>query len=124
MTIERDLVLHRWPPDAAGWAAFEREFLGRTPDCPQTAELIGLVQGEPVETERLHDHLARCAFCRNLFEGFREGWEEDLEPSPPSGNLHLSHIPSPLQQPDSRGASVPESSASSADHRPNGLSDN
>src|SRR5262245_20115110 len=81
MTDERELLLSSLPPAEADWAEFEARFLGKKPDCPLTADLIELAQGEaaPDAAARLREHLKGCDYCRGWAEAYRQGWDESAD---------------------------------------------
>jgi hypothetical protein len=74
---ERYLLLQSLPPEDAGWAAYEAQFLDKTPSCPLTADLIALAQGQadPERAAEIHSHLAGgCAHCSRWLEAGQDSW--------------------------------------------------
>jgi len=90
MLNERDLLWQSLPPVGdAEWADYEKTFLGKTAECPPTAELICYAENrglEPAAAGKIRQHLPGCRFCSLWVESYRQGLEEDeadLTSSPP-----------------------------------------
>ncbi len=91
MLNELQLFPQSLMPTDADWAEFESRFLGKTADCPLTADLIALAQeqaGADVDA-RVRSHLRTCEYCRKWLEAYREGLnapEDDLGSLPEAGH--------------------------------------
>jgi hypothetical protein len=92
MTTERNQLFLSLPFADPNGEEFEAHFLGKTPACPLTADLIALAQGQ-ADAEvaaRVRPHLGICAYCSRWFKAYTEGWEETTDDSPPNSSPQAS----------------------------------